>query len=78
MNNPGEHTVDPLTDRQRAVLVLISGYYRQFGEPPSIRFVARQLSLHPKTVQEHLDALCRKGWLRSPGPAGLRCTHQPS
>jgi SOS-response transcriptional repressor LexA len=67
--------VEPLTERQRAVLACIARVYEATGEPPSIRYISRRLSLHLSTVQEHLEALHRKGWLRSPGPSGLRCTH---
>lgn len=73
----GGHVVAPLAARQRDVLRLIQRHFETTGEPPTVEYLARRLSLHRKTVQEHLDALFLKGWLRSPSPAGLRCTHVP-
>jgi DNA-binding MarR family transcriptional regulator len=70
--------VAPLAAQQRAVLVLITRYYQATGETPSMRYLARRLDLHLKTVQQHLDALYRKGWLRSPDPGGLHCPHTPA
>ena len=70
-----EHVVEPLTERQRAVLALIARYVEATGEPPSVSYIARRLSLDWSTIRQHLEALHRKGWLRSPGPSGLRCTH---
>jgi DNA-binding transcriptional regulator YhcF (GntR family) len=47
--------------------------YGQFaGEPPSVRFLARRLGLHWTTVQDHLVAIHRKGWLPSPRPSLYR------
>lgn len=57
----------PLTDRQRTVLAEIVRYYIATGEPCPSRFVARRLSLHHSTVQEHIAALRKKGALRSTG-----------
>lgn len=76
MREKGE--VVPLAARQRDVLCLIARYVEATGEPPTVEFLARRLSIDRKTVQQHLDALFAKGWLRSPSPAGLRCTHPPS
>lgn len=55
-----------LTTRQESVLVLVSDYYRATGEPCSASYLARRLSIHHSTVRDHLIALHRKGWLRSP------------
>lgn len=73
-----QHIVAPLAVRQRAVLVLIARFYEATGETPSVQYIARRMGLHPKTVHEHLEALWRKGWLRTPSPAGLRCPHVPA
>jgi len=81
----GGHRVAPLAGRQRAVLELIQAYYRvaaRRADPPryrypSVAYLAARLGLHPTTVQDHLEALYRKGWLRTPQPAGLRCPHLP-
>lgn len=50
-----------LTDRQQSVLELCQRYFDTAGEPCSVRYLARRLDLHPKTVQDHLNALLRKG-----------------
>lgn len=69
------HEAKSLAARQRQVLVVIARYWQATGEYPSQRYLARRLSLHLSTVQDHLDALYRKGWLSTPTPAGLRCSH---
>jgi len=71
------HVVAPLAVRQRAVLMLIARYYEATGETPSVYYIARRLGVHPKTISQHLEALYRKGWLRTPDPSGLRCPHVP-
>lgn len=60
-----------LSPRQRAVLNVIARYRAATGEACSVPYIARQLDLHHSTVQDHIEALYRKGWLRSPGPSGL-------
>jgi len=55
-----------LTGRQRVVLRTIGDYYRTTGEPCPARYLARRLSIHLSTVQEHLESLYRKGYLRTP------------
>lgn len=67
--------VAPLTERQREVLRVIAQVYAAIGEPPSVRYLARRLGVHHSVVEDHLAVLCRKGWLATPTPAGLRCTH---
>lgn len=56
-----------LTLRQQKVLALVTEFYRVTGEPCTASYVSRRLSLHHSTIQCHLSALYRKGWLRSPG-----------
>jgi DNA-binding MarR family transcriptional regulator len=75
MERPPAHVVEPLTERQRAVLAVIARYHAATGEACSVRFIARRLSIDPSTAQEHIEALYRKGWLRSAAPGGLRCEH---
>lgn len=58
---------DNLTSRQRDVLSAILTYHEAVGEEPSVRYIARRLNLHHSTIQDHLSALQRKGWLRSGG-----------
>lgn len=67
--------VRPMSARQRDVFRLIVRCYVATGETPSQRQISRRLGIHLKTVQEHLQALCDKGWLTSPNPDGLRCDH---
>ena len=78
MIEPGElHTtkVDPrqvetprtLTERQSQVYAEIVKVHDVTGEGASVRYLARRLSLHHSTIQEHLAALRRKRWLRSSG-----------
>lgn len=57
-----------LTDRQREVLQLMTRYGEQYEETPSVSFIARRLGVHRNTVQAHLEALCRKGWIPAPRP----------
>lgn len=59
-------SVKPLTRRQRAVLTIITQYYAAAGEGCSVRYIARRLRIHHSTVQEHIDALYRKGWIMMP------------
>lgn len=74
----GEHSTAPLAARQRDVLMLIQRFAEATGEIPTVEYLARRLAIHRKTVQQHLDALYAKGWLRVPSPAGIRCTHPPN
>ena len=76
MIEPG-HVVAPLSVQERDVLRLIARVYDVLGEPPSQRALARRLDLTLPRVQRILQELYRKGWLRVPDPAGLRCTHIP-
>lgn len=65
----------PLTSRQREILRVIQQVYAVLGEPPSVRYLGRRFAMTHHAVQEHLDALYRKGWLRLACPAGVRCLH---
>lgn len=59
-----------LPTKQRAILEIIRDHYRMTGEACSARYLARRLSIHHSTVQEHLRVLYRKGWLMTAtGPA---------
>lgn len=59
-------TTDTLTGRQRAILEHVRLYWRSHGEPCPSTLLARRFMLHHSTVQEHLAALYRKGFLRTP------------
>lgn len=58
-----------LTCRQARVLEAIAQYFQATGEICSVTFLARRLSLSRATVRDHLHALHRKGWLRTPTPS---------
>lgn len=72
-----QHVVAPLTARQRDVLRVIIAFREATGEAPSVRYIARRLSLHHSVVEEHLRGAFLRGWLLSPTPSGLRCLHLP-
>jgi len=72
-----EHHAAPLTARQRDVLLVLIRFREATGEPPSVLYVARRLTLSRAAVREHIVALHRKGWLETPAPGGLRCLHMP-
>lgn len=57
--------VEPLTDRQRAVLDYISTTVSERGYPPSVREIGAAVGLtSPSTVHSHLSSLQRMGYLR--------------
>ncbi|RMG12367.1 MAG: MarR family transcriptional regulator [Deltaproteobacteria bacterium] len=63
----------PLSARQLEVLDTLRAFAEQHGRMPSVRELARRLERSASTVQQHLDALVRKGWLlRDGGAHGLR------
>ena len=64
-------SAEPLTDRQRAVLCVIDHYRRETGLVCTVVYIAQRLSIHHSTVQEHLEAVHRKGYLRAPAPGAL-------
>ncbi|HEY2381300.1 MAG TPA: transcriptional repressor LexA [Terriglobia bacterium] len=53
-----------LTDKQQAILDFIDNHLKDNGYPPSIREIARHFEIYPGTVQDHLSALERKGFLQ--------------
>jgi len=53
-----------LTDRQQAILDFISQYVEENGFPPSVREIGRHFGIYPATVQDHISALERKGYLQ--------------
>ena len=62
-----------LTTQQRKIVEAIDAFNRVTGEACSATWLARRFTLHHSTVQEHLSALHRKGWLKTPNaPASLR------
>jgi len=69
----GARAVLPLAEGQRRVLRVIQQFSDATGEFPTASYVARRLNLHHATVQQHLRACFRKGWLRDPSPKGFWC-----
>jgi len=54
-----------LTERQKEVLQGIHDIYRKKGYPPTVREIGERLGLRSScTVQRHLEALERKGYIR--------------
>ena len=57
--------MDGLTQRQKQVLRGISEIAQELGYPPTVREIGQRLGLSSScTVQRHLDALERKGFIR--------------
>jgi repressor LexA len=53
-----------LTTKQQKVLDVIRGALRQSGQPPTVREIGREIGvLSSCTVQRHLDALEKKGFI---------------
>lgn len=68
-----------LTRRQRLVLDTAARLERQFGHSPSVRDIGRELGVTAATVQEHLVALERKGFVQRSGEAfGLHILDVPA
>jgi len=53
-----------LTDKQQAILDFINGHVTENGFPPSVREIGRHFNIYPATVQDHITALERKGFLQ--------------
>src|SRR5215472_3692433 len=53
-----------LTEKQQAILDFINDYVKENGFPPSVREIGRQFGIYPATVQDHISALERKGYLQ--------------
>jgi repressor LexA len=57
-------TLGMLTERQQAILDFINQYVNENGFPPSVREIGRHFKIYPATVQDHISALERKGYLQ--------------
>jgi len=53
-----------LTEKQQAILNFVEKYVKDNGFPPSVREIGRQFGIYPATVQDHISALERKGYLQ--------------
>lgn len=52
------------TERQQAILDFINEYVGEHRFPPSVREIGRHFGIYPATVQDHISALERKGYLQ--------------
>lgn len=52
-----------LTEKQQAILNFIQDYLEAHQYPPSVREIGKQFGIYPATVQDHLSAIERKGFL---------------
>lgn len=70
-----DRTIGPihaLTTKQRMIIEYIDAVQRATGEACPARLIARRLRVHHSTIQGHLSALYRKGWLLTPNaPSSL-------
>jgi repressor LexA len=57
----------PLTQRQHRVLQAIERFIEDEGYTPSVREFGTAIDLAPATVQQHIQALDRKGYLQRSG-----------
>jgi DNA-binding MarR family transcriptional regulator len=69
--DPAPLQLHALTTQQRRIIEAIDAYHRATGEPCPPSYLARRLRLHHSTMQEHLVALHRKGWLKAPAGAAM-------
>jgi len=53
-----------LTEKQQAILDFVNEYVSENGFPPSVREIGRRFGIYPATVQDHISALERKGYLQ--------------
>src|SRR5215475_6348103 len=53
-----------LTEKQQAILDFIDGHVKANGFPPSVREIGQHFGIYPATVQDHISALERKGYLQ--------------
>jgi repressor LexA len=54
-----------LTSKQQRVLDVIRGAMRSSGQPPTVREIGKEIGVQSScTVQRHLDALERKGFIK--------------
>lgn len=52
-----------LTEKQQAILNFIQDYLEAHQYPPSVREIGKQFGIYPATVQDHISAIERKGFL---------------
>ena len=53
-----------LTEKQQAILDFINKYIADNQYPPSVREIGKHFGIYPATVQDHISAIERKGFLQ--------------
>jgi repressor LexA len=53
-----------LTEKQQAILDFINDYIAEHQYPPSVREIGKHFDIYPATVQDHISAIERKGFLQ--------------
>src|SRR5262245_39059197 len=53
-----------LTEKQQAILDFIHEYLDEHQYPPSVREIGKRFGIYPATVQDHISAIERKGFLQ--------------
>jgi repressor LexA len=53
-----------LTEKQQAILNFIHEYIADHQYPPSVREIGKHFGIYPATVQDHISAIERKGFLQ--------------
>jgi len=53
-----------LTEKQQAILNFIQDYLEEHQYPPSVREIGKHFGIYPATVQDHISAIERKGFLQ--------------
>src|SRR5258706_10897949 len=53
-----------LTERQQSILDFINAYVKENSFPPSVREIGKNFGIYPATVQDHINAMERKGHLQ--------------
>ena len=53
-----------LTEKQQAILDFINEYVAEHQYPPSVREIGKHFGIYPATVQDHISAIERKGFLQ--------------
>ena len=57
-------TAGMLTEKQQAILDFINTYIADNQYPPSVREIGKHFGIYPATVQDHISAIERKGFLQ--------------
>jgi repressor LexA len=53
-----------LTEKQQSILDFINEYIAEHQYPPSVREIGKHFGIYPATVQDHISAIERKGFLQ--------------